>query len=1003
MQSVLGACKTHRLTNDVEPEAVEHSREYPEVILQADEGPIQREGQSCERNREASEKDVSTAADASPCDSIPSLDPLRTERRFHPRPPEPVSSEQATIGTIPQAQVTLPGVIPDSQERVSIMNTNTIEQKDSPSKSNSGNESSKMKSRHVLKPIPRGRLKELFERKAHTADSVDWDEDLRIPESEPERPSSKRAKKSPAHLPSPGGSRKKNSVPSRRNKAQPKTSLPTPKTGTASSKKSRTSEKAPVQNTLASCRPRRAAADEAKIRLLCDHSQDENTDDDPIEDSTPDDNIVFGDSFHFDQQKTSTPRAAHSDKSKNVETKTPVIDLTTASDGINSVRQEISAQSITHSPASSDSGLSPVEDEDRDIQSRVEERQKDELTGRGHLIGSKLAAVLGEHGILSSGRASEEPTNVESQQPHTSPANVEYDQPLNMNEKLAKIPNQVSEFTSRKHDDTPDNIHDSLGLSESSVTSEENEMVLSNIINHVAQEEPEGQKPIEGGASITKSWKPLRNSEGLSTDSHKDSSRPIRPGDSTANKTIGHPYAALIDERLHRKTHIVSFSADGPRNQCEIHSSSVQRIRSPRLQSVEEREAQPKRKIFTEPFDNHTRPAKRLRFDFAGSSDMEGVDSSSSAATGHMHTVSSPSPLKNNLFRRSMVDEYGSPHPGHRAMAHNVTSRKELSHRGNVERQTGIRQDISSAATTDSSPLSYASRDTEVEPSSPTELQGVRKYLPKGELPASIVSNVGRKQRNDANMAGWGPQRQSNPLLVAQKQMPGQTRESLFPLAKQVRGDQVEIGHVQEEQVAKEQQAQLSTFWDSISNLTKKKVRKEDTSKPDGKDGNSRGSTIESSSPSGRSETSESITLVEPDAQEAQWGQLFRASHRSTLDILVDTSERLVRHLVEEEDAVWDVLATYDHGCRRLIDQLTEAHNESLEVYTRQVTAIRTEYKEIREKTLERLKASDKVLKVLPTMNKLAAGMKKREKLLARLQNLSNAYDAKLNELEAPK
>lgn len=104
MQSVLGACKTHRLTNDVEPEAVEHSREYLEVILQADEGPIQREGQNCERNREASEKDMSTAADASPCDSIPSLDPHHTKRRFHPRPPEPVSSEQATIGTIPQVR-----------------------------------------------------------------------------------------------------------------------------------------------------------------------------------------------------------------------------------------------------------------------------------------------------------------------------------------------------------------------------------------------------------------------------------------------------------------------------------------------------------------------------------------------------------------------------------------------------------------------------------------------------------------------------------------------------------------------------------------------------------------------------------------------------------------------------------------------------------------------------------------------------------------------------------
>lgn len=61
-----------------------------------------------------------------------------------------------------------------------------------------------------------------------------------------------------------------------------------------------------------------------------------------------------------------------------------------------------------------------------------------------------------------------------------------------------------------------------------------------------------------------------------------------------------------------------------------------------------------------------------------------------------------------------------------------------------------------------------------------------------------------------------------------------------------------------------------------------------------------------------------------------------------------------------------------------------------------------TEYKEVREKTLERLKARDKVLKALPTTDKLASGMKKWEKLLTRLQDLSTAYDAKLDALEAP-
>ncbi|GAD93935.1 conserved hypothetical protein [Paecilomyces variotii No. 5] len=995
-QSTLGACKTQRLTNDIERAAVEPFKEYPEAIDQANESLIQGDQQHSETShKEESEKDTSSGADASPCDSTSSSDPLRTER-IHPRLPETVPFEQVIIGITSRGEGTVTGVIPDSQERVPIMDTNTAQRRNSPSENISANET--IKTMHVLKPIPRGRLKELFERKARATDSMDWDEDLRVPESEVEHHSSKKAKRSPTHLPSPSGSKKRSSVFSRKNKAQPKTTLPTPKTGTASSKKSRTSERAPVQNTLASCRPRRAAADEAKVKLLRDYNPNENTDDDPIEDSTPDDNPAFGDNFQFDQLKISTPQVAHSGNPKNEETETPVIDLTTASDGVDNVHEEeISAQSVADSPATNNSRSSPVENEDRSISSRVEENPKEKQTGRGHLIGSKLAAVLGEYGILSSSRVSEERMNAESQQPHTSPANVEYDQPLKMNDKLTNISNQVSEFINHKHDGASDGIDDTLGLSEPSETSEGYELVHSKAMDHVIQKTTEAQKQVGRGAFITKNAKPLTSSEGISTDSQKKSSRPIRLGASTATRTIGHPYSALIDEHLHRKAHIVSFSADGSRNQCEIQPSSVQKMKSLRPQSCEEREIQPKRKIFTGTLDNHTRPAKRLRFDFESSSDMdEDMASSSLAATGHAHTISSPSSQRNNLFRRSMVDENGSPNPGHRTMTQNITSRKDILHGSNVEGQTVARLDIPSAATTESSPVSYASRDTEVEHSPHMEQQFVKIYQPKAEavLPSSTTSNAGRKRLDNVEMDGWGRKRQPNPLFVSQKQLPDQTMESHLP------GEQ-EVGHVQKEQVDKEQGAQFSTFWDSISSLTKMGARKDAISESNAQAGYSRGSTIESSSPSLRSETSESITLVEPETQEARWDQLLRASHRSTLDILVDTSKRLVRHLVDEEDAVWDVVAMYDNGCRRLIDQLTEAHKESLEVYGRQMTAIRTEYKEIREKTLERLKASDKVLKALPTVDKLASGMRKREKLLARLQDLSTAYDAKLSALEA--
>ncbi|KAJ9363590.1 hypothetical protein DTO280E4_2572 [Paecilomyces variotii] len=1008
VQSISSASEAGHLTKDVEPEAVKSFEDDSEVAAQGDrKEQDQREGQYGEENYDDTAEDIYTGADASPCDPMSSLDPLHSQQQFHLSLPGTFTSEQTTIGITDQVKAMAPGVIPDSQEEQrSTMNTNIIEQ----GECSSANNSDKTKAKSGLKPLPRGHLKQLLEHKIVTTDSVDWDEDLRIPASELELPNSK-TKRSPAHLPSPGGSRKKKPGPSSRNKNRPKISLPTPKTGTASSKKSRASEKPPVQNTLASRRPRRAAADEAKIKILCDYNQDEDVDDDPIRDSTPDDSLTFGNSFQFDQKRTSTPRLAHTDQAGNAETKTPVIDLTTASDGLDNVdeednhqQQDVSLQSVRDTPASSENALPAVGNDNRENSSRVEEDQEDRYRGRGHLIGSKLAAVLGQHGVLSSDQVDKDPREAECEQPRTSPAIVGYDQQSERKERLAKISSQISDFISGGFDNAPGKIHETPDLSG---LSEESERVHLKTTDHIVHKATENEKQTGDGTSSTDNRITLRNSEGVSIDSDKESSKSIRPVASKAAKIIGHPYAALIDERLHRKTQIVSFSADGPRNQCEIRpSSSVKRLRSPQLQSNDKTENQFKRKAVVQQPDDLTRPTKRLRFEFGGSSDMdEAMDSTLSATPGHIHTISSPSPLKMNQCRGSIVDENGSPHPVSRTATQIMIPGDHVLLNRDGKRPTVPHQDSCDEPATESSPLSYVSKDAGVDYRIRSKGQSVGKRSPQARalFPPSRASKIANKQNDDVELAGRGSQRQSNPLFISQRRMPNQTREErTLPFSKRLNGDQAEIRRVQGQHIANEQEAQLSTFWDSISSPKKIEAKTDVTAEPRDEINYGRGSTVESSSPSGLSQTSESITLVEPEGQETQFDQLRRASHGSTLDILVDTSERLVCHLVEEEDAVWDVLETYDHGCRRLIDQLTEAHNESLEAYERAMTAMMTEYKEVREKTLERLKARDKVLKALPTTDKLASGMKKWEKLLTRLQDLSTAYDAKLDALEAP-
>ncbi|KAI5308847.1 hypothetical protein KEM55_004717, partial [Ascosphaera atra] len=84
----------------------------------------------------------------------------------------------------------------------------------------------------------------------------------------------------------------------------------------------------------------------------------------------------------------------------------------------------------------------------------------------------------------------------------------------------------------------------------------------------------------------------------------------------------------------------------------------------------------------------------------------------------------------------------------------------------------------------------------------------------------------------------------------------------------------------------------------------------------------------------------ESVTLVEPDnllnpaGIQTNWQKALRASHQSTLDILFDISQRLVQHMVTEEESIKRILTTYQTGCTRVIEQLVQTHQDYFKQYS---------------------------------------------------------------------
>ncbi|KAL1956157.1 hypothetical protein VTO42DRAFT_7592 [Malbranchea cinnamomea] len=66
------------------------------------------------------------------------------------------------------------------------------------------------------------------------------------------------------------------------------------------------------------------------------------------------------------------------------------------------------------------------------------------------------------------------------------------------------------------------------------------------------------------------------------------------------------------------------------------------------------------------------------------------------------------------------------------------------------------------------------------------------------------------------------------------------------------------------------------------------------------------------------------------------WIETLRASEKRTLDILVDTSHRLVRHMADEEKAIYNVVKKYQYGMERIQTKMRDAHDDNL-AYARSI------------------------------------------------------------------
>ncbi|KAK2754222.1 hypothetical protein FQN54_007101 [Arachnomyces sp. PD_36] len=852
---------------------------------------------------------------------------------------------------------------------------------------------------------------------------TDWDQDLRVSDDEREVAGQKSPKVSPRAVPMPTKARK---VPATKAR-QAKPMLKTPKTETPATVKNPTMprKRAPTK-TLTSSRQLRAAAGKAKVKIA--NAKDDESDnfdvEDPIETTSPESSAletpINKPSMH---KKVHGPEKANpcpsiQENAYSHDSHTPIILDSPLGD------EAIQANSLLEKPlaspplketlliSTSPSGLDPrllgcVDPElhsqefddlafgkdsnsidaevcsaiggtshhSDDVSPAFESSSPKEIgdSSNKKTFAEKLSLALVGAGILlkSDDEISERPiiqVEESSDSPRIGPSKSTASFPQG---KVSQVSQKVAEFMSRKSkvERLPPNA-DHASVDQGALGFEErspNDGYILHPAKKANSPDRSGSQAVTKAHESTDTTPTERPVLSISSGRQSNLGRKIEA--THAHPTID-PDDTLVDERIHRKAQVVSFDIDGPRNQG-MSSTKKSSIRGPKhitpILKDPKKSMALKRRADAEVKENDIPVEEMLEKPSTPAPkrqmirhEAEDLSITSDKGTGPVQELLRPELLSQarpaQLFgsQQSMVDPNGSP--------------RRVTRASRLPRMIPRAQNWKGG--------SYLQGKNSVQLQIPEWSSGSDEENQEPANPHSKPENTEGRQRqeNCKPPAPSGARPIFHPFKASAGAPPSEPKLKDSILTS---GSNMEKTRFIDSLTLR---PETMRYGPEVDSETETEILIDDT--------DSESSCSTDSTPS---ESSETLVHLDPDA-DIEWRNTLRSTQKTTLDILLDTSKRLVRHLVDEETAIADLVTIYHNGCERLVEQLQQAHDASFEERERKMRPVKETLRNTYTTAHGRLRTGREKVRKLPSSKELLSAVSKRKHLVSRLGDMVEGY-----------
>ncbi|KAL2374281.1 hypothetical protein RJZ57_001216 [Blastomyces gilchristii] len=872
--------------------------------------------------------------------------------------------------------------------------------------------------------------------------TIDWDQDLRVENDVVGRPasSSKKQKRTSPQLKGPTKTSKPKSISrsSKKHKKPEQTLVLTPHIAPTSAKSKTKKTGRQVTKTLTSARQRRAAAEKANQKLaLANEFENAAYDvDDPIESSPPEESILAANQGNWtggtvvispvviseDAQvqevrsiegvvnpSTSRPAPEFSNLVTSPEVLGP--NQATANEenrrpvylpGEEDADQNLDLQGRNIAASGSSPSAGSVEVRNSEAPSNMDNAlQKTAVECRENSWGKRLSDALAKAGILSSNSliAVNNVNGTDCQ----------------ARKDVSEISKNVSQFIARQAvvSQRPSlDEHDKLDHSKIQLVENAGAPVKVARPNDGAyQSVPEGDQhktqstetKIQGQPTATTEIRSILMSESNG------------PNNVEGNKSDALPETAIAL----RKVQIVGFDSNGPKNQCTISSGTSGRNLTKADTSTHENhnneDARPTKDGLENCSDDRIDEIDEMdEVSLIPTSECRRLDIGSQNGGSHIHSssVCEVTEVEFRSQRRAVqpipsqsqrVDENGSPQPIRRKFrakgpTSNISPDAELpidstsatSHPSELSvslsgEDVAVNNRISTSSESESTHVDLKHQglatNDESHDSSNSENPPQRRDAPLKQQGENTRSFAARNRSNLMDNSFW---RRSAPSAFAGR-LRGQRKEK-----QNKQSQRNKKGHKHVRTMKKtSRKSNIMPFIESSSELD----HDINSSEAEVYDGESR--YWDTSEVSSGSSSNLSYTLVEEYRDvESEWQNALRATQKTSLDILLDTSSRLIRHLLDEEQAITKVVDTYRQGGSRLVEQLKQRYDEELEECENRLLPIKEELIERCEMIMARLISDRQSFLKQPAMKDLSAAVHKRKKLLGRIDVVMKEYGA---------